>query len=507
MSPMSGCKIIPVIIVVGVFNLLAACTATRQATLQITGPPLPSPTSPSPTDIQQETPTPITSPEPAITPSEPAGMPVVPCLQVVDSFYSDTGQLRVVFTARCVTVGGLGDVSSDLWLWREETDTAEAYPLPAGAVTPRLSADHQLILFRKFLSETESELWVIGVDGGGERMLARVSYAEAMQRNPEATFFDLEYAWLKNTRRVVYRVSVGYDLGLSPYDTVFVVDAGTGEERVIVLPGEVYWLVYSPAGDQAAALTFEELRLIDTRTGQVQFSIALSGVPYSNQPQSYAPDGAHALVFGPEKIFVIDAQTGALQEIPLAFSPWGVGDAPAHLPGVYWLDGSSFYTVVVNLEGEEDFFFPEATFTVWEVDLSLGEARSISTFKGIVPNPDYYTSDLERLIYFHNVELNNPVQELNVADIRNGEDRLYATGTYRFSGWNMDNAHFLIQAEDGTLYLGGFDQELTLLPVPSTISSIRWVDAQRFLAIEYDDAQELRLYTLDGESILISSGG
>lgn len=506
---MPGCKIIPVVIVVGVFNLLAACTTvTLQDTPQITQPPLPSPTSLSPTDIPQETPTPTPSPEPAITPSEPAGVPAGPCLQPVESFSSDTGQLRVVFTASCVTVGGLGDVPSDLWLWREETGVAEAYPLPAGAVTPRVSADHQLILFRKFLSETESELWVIGVDGGGERMLARVSYAEAMQRNPGANYFELGYGWLQDTHRVVYWVKISYDLGLglSPYDTVFVADADNGEEQAIALPGKFYWLVFSASGDQAAALTFEELRLIGTRTGQVQYSVPLSGVPYGDQPLSYAPDGAHALVFGEGKIFVIDTVTGAIQEIPLAYLPWGVGDAAFHLPGVYWLDGSRFYAAVVNLEGGMEFFTPEATFTIWEIDLTVGKARSISTFKGTVPNPDYYTSDLERLIYFHNVELNNPVQELYVADIRSGEARLYKAGVYSFLGWNPDNSRLLIQAEDGTLYLGGFDQEPVQLPVPPLLSGIHWVDAQRFLAIVYNGTRELRLYTVDGESILINPG-
>jgi len=483
-------------------GLLAACAG--QPTLQFGPTAIPS-TEILPTPASTATPT--FAPQPRQSTTETPTAVAEPCLLLLKSYTSEAGLLRVVYATDCVNVFfGSPIFPTKLWLWKEESRSAEPFPLPQDAIDPRPSTDNQLILFRRVISSMESELWLIDSDGRNERRIATIEFNEARVIDP--TYVWLQYDWIHTSHKVFYSIRYNtYGVGGEPaYDQVVVADADTSQVHSLVPPDEVYELAWAPEGNQVAALKSEELLMIDTHGGRVQFAIPLEMPIVYHGTLSYSPDGKQLVVHTSGGMTVINTSDGTLRKMPLEYQLFGEGDSPCCLPPLAWLDETALYALIPNLPDGMISFDPRATFTVWLIDLDQLQSTPLSTFTGYLPQVSWISPDKTHLVYYRIPDLAGLVQEMYLGDILSGEYERYgpeSRGGHIF--WAPDSRRFLFQPDE-QLYLGQMGDESTPLGLVAYYPSIRWVDTERFLANGGPGPGELLLYSLKGEGISLATG-
>ena len=413
----------------------------------------------------------------------------IPCHQLQEAKIASTGALEVVYTTSDAYLLRL----LGLWLWSEDTQAAVPFPLPPDALGPTLSADHRWIVFQRYIGETQRELWVIDAKGQNERKLATVSLDEFKARDPYYSA-TVNYGWVPSTDKVYYLVDpTGGVGGPPPHDAFVLVSLDSGKAISLAKPGEAYNVVFAPDGRQAAVLTASELRLVSTQNGGVQFTLPLSlrnfGPGVSNSP-AYSPDGQYVIGFTDEGIVRLNAADGRWQVIPLKYKPIssGPGDSTDYWsPRITWVDNSTIFLPVTDYEPpggafEIDVFdllaHPDATFTVWRIDLASGTAQPVRTFTGFPPSV-VFSPDGKRLA-FSKPEGEDQFGKLFLADLNTG-DILETIESSEFIAWHPDSRrylHTLGEYPDVELYLGQIGEVPILL---GDTGSGHWVDAERFV--------------------------
>ncbi len=491
---------------------LIACADTR-ITPTPTAPRAPTATVPV-QSVPSETSSPPTSspavPEATATAMPAGGQFTYICLFLVEARTPESGPMQVVYASDCVSE--FDATPTKLWLWEEGQQLASAFPLPEGAVAPNISSDHAWILFRRDLDETMKEIWAVGSDGQHERKLATISLAEVGARYPGSVGAVLEYGWVGASHRMVYRLYPQFDLEAGAYDALVLVDAETGAVKPLAPAGEVGAVAYAPDGSQIAALAPGELRLIDARRGEAQFILPITTGMASPGILQYSPSGRHLVVFADEGIALVDAAQGSYQMLPIEFLLWGAGDTPLAKPKVYWAVDDVFFLATLHSEIEELF---EGNIEIWRVDAAAATAQVIQRFTGFYPSVSLAPKfGLRHLLYQKTLPENRALRELYLLDLMTGERRLYAEGEIDATRWNPRSSHFLftrleplegIQKSIDRTYLGHVDLEPRLLG--ENLGFVQWADDERFLSIKRraDGVDELRLHSLDGESLLIAS--
>ena len=374
-------------ILISIFiTLLVACAPQRVATLSptlaVTNPP-PSTATVEPSQALESTATPI-----------PVNVIALDsCRQIVEAKVSPAGILEVFFegddrsTSPIISEFGFSDSGQQTssGVWSEETQEAVHFPLPREALGPKISSDHRWIIFRRDTRATQSEFWVIGVDGKDKRKLGTVKLDDEMKARYPDGLFSLDYGWIPNTVIFFYEVDVTY--GQVPpliIDKFFVVDAHSGQSIPIMIPADTEKFEFAPAGSQMAILMESGLRVLSTQDGQEDYTIQAS----LNNP-TYSPDGKYIIDFIEEGILRIDARDGRQEIIPLKYtimSPRTEGPSYGPLPDFIWVDNSTL--LLTSLNSDERYIFspqkrdPGWTFTVWQIDLASGTAHPIQTFHG-----------------------------------------------------------------------------------------------------------------------------
>lgn len=412
-----------------------------------------------------------------------------------ESVAAPTGPLRVSYSS--------GNTAG---VWREEWNMVQLFPLPADATNALITADSEHVVFSRHPDDDTTEIWVMDTDGNA-RKLASASKSAYLQNQPEYVIdATLSYRWLGSSHELAYAWSPEFD-GLGgelPYDTVTVVTAETGNPRVVITPGETVGYKSSPDGSQIAAFTPNELRLIYTADGSIQHTLLLDGIKTAD----YSKDGRYLVLFIPNAIAIVDTLDGTHRQIPLAYTPIGMGHHSVS-PGVIWQEANtSFYTIVPNSTDFSQAIDPSATFTIWQIDLPTATATPLNTFTGFAiearlsPNAHY-------AVFWTQTPDNN--RTLYLADVLTGETVVYETGsTLELFGWLPDNTHFLFKLTNSS------EPQLGHLCAPPTSQDnisqkVVWVDAQRFLqlhSISGDDINgewEIRLRSLDGQDTLVTA--
>lgn len=461
----------------------AAATATGEPTATATAHPTRTlvPTSDAGTE-----PTPTSEPTTIATPTEAtnAGLTSTPA--------ADAEPLRVV-------VG----TEQTLHVWDEATGTTTEVLLSEDAMAPRLSDDRTLIAFRRPVDKETQELWVLPADGGDAHHLTTIAAAETLARYPDAVDVSFSHRWVPDTHLLAYSTHPHFDaLGDVPSEAVRIVDAETGESHVVLPAGEVNAVTYAPDGRQLAALTADELRLVDTRDGSVSFTLPLPLRDLRDQSVDFSPDGRQLVVFTTEGIVIVDTETHAHRSIDLTYDPIGVGHTSV-TPPIDWIDDTTFRTLTV--EDDTTVWQDDAAFTVWEIDVTAATKRQLNTLDGFVLSAAF--SPDGRRLAFYEAEGNH--RTLYLAE--DGEPpRAYDDGRLpEFVGWAPDSTRFLYRFADAEeLYLGdvaGEPARLDVQPV-ATLHDVRWVDDDRFLAIDGGAGElRLRLHTLASDSTLIAT--
>lgn len=432
------------------------------------------------------------------------------CAEIVDARDSGAGTFQVVFAgdeARPVDTiysefGFYDDAQHDtLSLWSEDTAQSLPYPLPADAWGPKISTDHRWILFRRDVTETQSEFWVIGTDGKNEKKLGTVVLDNEMRARYPQSDFGLNYGWIPNTNKFYYYVDASQGIEPLTVERFILADANSGQVTKLNLPAEVKLFRFAPDGSQIAVATESDLHMVNTQAGEAQFTIPVS----LNNP-NYSPDGKYLIDFTNEGVLRIDANNGGQLNIPLKYTimeccPGGDGPRLRTLPNFQWLNNTTF--VISSLISDQQFiirpFEPNPsgwTFVLWKVDIANGTTLPSATFNGD-PDSVIFSPDGMR-IAFSNLETGNQPRratELYLADASTGE--IFETFTSadnslpEFIAWSPDSKQYLYLRDNGgrtaedevirEMFLGEIGEEpVTLGNVEGKQPAANWLSPKRF---------------------------
>lgn len=447
-----------------------AVSGAEEATTTATVEPGPSATTPAPPA------TAIATSQAPATEGSPAAQPAAP------------QPLRFVYVK-----------DGKLWLWREETGQAAEIPVQGEPVAVCASSDGKLIAYRVRLSDTESEIRVVGTNGQGDHKLATTNTAEVPQRYPGTEqYYVPTFDWVPDTHLVYY----GYQLtccgeGYSTLEATHFVDADSGDLRFTLAGGEVDLIRYAPGGRQLAALTATELRLIDTGDGQVLYRFPVENTSMRGLNMSYSPGGRWLVAVTKPGFTVVDTQSGARRDIPFTYQPYGMGNWLL-FPPINWLgDGPIFYSTF-STDSVDTLWSEQSHCTVWRIDAEEGTVASVYEFTGGVWLAQL-SPDRTRLLYRR---IRAPrVLDLYLADLTTGQEVLYDTGegiNVASYGWAPDSLHFAYRySEAGDVRLGSVSADPA--PLQPASRGTTFLDADRYLTVEQvGDAQRHEVVSLSG---------
>lgn len=394
--------------------------------------------------------------------------------------------------------------------WDEATADTSTLPLPAGVQDVVPSADHTLLAYSLETDVNIHELWVIpfaAADASEARLLATVNGNATLAHYANAVRTSLTFHWIKNTHLITYTVAPIFEaLGTVPYEDLNVVDAGSGEQWTLIPRDGINFFTYSPDGSQVAAVTTSELRLIATADGSVQFTIPLTFNELADQSISYSPNGHHLVVFTQDTLYIINPADGSQRSIPFEYPLIGLGHTVATPQIVWGKDGESFYTLVASADNVVILLEPDATFTVWQIDVANATATEIITYQGFVLSA-VFSPNVQFLAYWVQ---NGNARTFYITAL--GSDPIeYTSGDLlEFVAWNPASTHFIYWFwEQHQPLLGSFDLDAipTTLEFGARTERLEWVDSERLLILSALSEQEwaLQVATLDGETQSIAT--
>lgn len=399
--------------------------------------------TPSPTPVITNTPFATTTPQPTQT-LEPTPIPSIhaekiplgSCGQIIEAKISGAGVLEVVYET----------YDRNLTTWSEDTQVVFPIPFPLlpDALDPKLSIDHRSIIFGRDSGESQSELWVMDVDGQNEKRLATLQYEVGRTYG---------YDWVPNTNKIFYYAGEPFQYDVWDYDKFVVVDVNSGRAISLKMPPEVIATEFAPDGSQMAIRTENELRVLSMQDGRVQFTIQAR----LNYPR-YSPDGKYIFYFIDKGILRIDAMNGQQQIIPLkytimTYSPVFEGYFET-LPSFRWVGDSTL--LVASLDSDQRYVArynetnPNSwTFKVWQVDLTDGTTHPSRSFSGD-PSSVIFSTDGNRFAFFK-IELSDSPESLHLAslpgtlylaDLNTGEI-LETIKDGHFEAWQPDSSQYI----------------------------------------------------------------
>jgi hypothetical protein len=450
------------------------CTAVNQ--------PEPTPTATAvsisvqrtavPTEQASSTPTPTPVPTATATPTAVATATFIPTSAAIDFPAYEcpiettgvtssppplTDSLRVAF------VGPDG-----IHLWRAETGASEII-YPANDVTAlKMSDDGERIAFTRGEYE-ELELWVMDGDGRHPRLLVTAADLKA-RHAPEKP---------------------GYVI----------------PRRLDWLPGS-HLLAYTAIGHEEGLLVtfYDNLHLIDVDSGAITEALpAGSGGDFF-----FSPDGRYVALVNDTSLSLLDRENGDHRRDILTWEALGISHE-YHRPRPAWTpDSCSLMLPVSNAKDNIDAAYnPDASSTLWRVDVDGAAPQEVTTFVGAPLGVDF-SPDRNWVGYSRVDATPSRGRELHLAAVDNAWNIIYARGdNLHLQNWLPDSSGFVFRAlTDDQVLLGRLCQEPIPLPLPETPNSfvreIEWIDPYRFL-FTVDQPPQLFLGDLNGEQLLIGS--
>jgi Tol biopolymer transport system component len=378
----------------------------------------------------------------------------------------------------------MGDVSglqivypknNNLWVWSEGVTRQITR---GGNVNGfKLSDDGNKVAFTRMVSYPTSELWVINIDGSGERLLVSTDDLQALGksseteeiRQSESYILLSPYAWVPGTYTIAYGTyrSIRYDGTIYHYD-LNLVDAETGKKWTILAPGSGGKFIYSPDGSQIA-------------------------------------------IFTRQQIFIVDADGSNRHDNLLEFQMPTFGEAHIFPEPVWSADGQY---LLLGLPPDDPMNNPTLPTTLWQVPADGSPAIRLGTTKYPVLPEGYnvtFSPDLKQLAYTtEGPGLSGYGFEIHIANFDGTNDRVIQAGKMLyFWNWSPDGQHFIYYShpEPDAWYISDLDGNATVMDFLPVDVQLAWVNNESFLHYVHCGAQncayELRLASIDGETVVI----
>ena len=148
---------------------------------------------------------------------------------------------------------------SNVWLWVEGQEAAQL-TRRGGVEQIKLSDDGAVVAFTR-----GGELWMVRADGTDERPLVSIDDLEAIQLAMSVKNEVLlhSFAWVPATHTLAFNTREDAEIGLVPNDDLRVVDADTGEQELLLVPGDGGEFTHSLDGLQIAVVSPGSISLVD----------------------------------------------------------------------------------------------------------------------------------------------------------------------------------------------------------------------------------------------------
>jgi hypothetical protein len=407
---------------------------------------------------------------PTATPTSTPGPRLPVCLKAPTPLQTGPAPakpVQVVFTKE-----------GDVWRWREGGETVRLTQL--GDVREVISSDDGLVIsFVRGSDESAvyngreeyrtPELWAVNNDGSNVRQLLSADelIALAGDASPGLRADFHELSWVSGQHVLAFDV-FPWGLGARPRDAIWLIDADTGERRVLLPPGKAGNFVYTPDGGQIALI-------------------------------------------GPTAISLVNADGSDLRPNLVTYPGAGLGEH-TYRPSVWWSADSRSLRTVVPTTSEYDAVMP---FAIWNVPVRGTSPAQLGT----VVASGFSVSlspDLATIAFWRPDSPRSNLRDLYLANADGtGEGVYHADYDLEFLGWAPDSEHFAFwKFGEWIPQLGQLCGGFVPLTDVST-ASFRWIDASRFLFVSSPKASrlrppdlfgpwELRLGTVGGASILIA---
>jgi Tol biopolymer transport system component len=383
-----------------------------------------------------------------------------------------------------LTDGSMGDVAGlevvypkndNLWVWsagltRQLTKNGNVSGF-------KLSSDGNKVAFTRVVSYPIYELWVINIDGSGERLLVssddlltlgKSSETEEI-RQSESNVLLSQYAWVPGTYTIAYGTyrSIKYD-GSIYHDDLNLVDAETGEKKILLPPG--------------------------------------SGGKFH-----YSPDGSQIAIFTQQDLSIVDADGNNRHDKLLEFQTPTYGEAHYFPTPVWSADGQY---LLLGLPPEVPMRNPTLPTTLWRIPADGSPAIRLGTTTYPVLPEGYsvkFSPDLKYLAYTTEASAASEQRyEIHIANYDGTGDRVVQeAGMLYFWNWSPDGLHFIYYSHPGpdAWYISDLDGNSTVMDFLPVDIQVDWVNNESFLYYVHcgiqDCAYELRLTSIAGETVMI----
>ena len=358
---------------------------------------------------------------------------------------SETSVLRVAFIKE-----------GNVWLWSEGGE-ARALTFAGEVTSLEISDDGEVVAFAR-----EIELWAVNSDGSGERRLIDIEDIAAMVERGDPGVRVYRFEWVPGTHVVAFNTRLELEVGLALNDDLHLVDADTGEQRVLLPRGEGGEFHYSPDGRQIAIVRSGTITLVDADGGNRRDAL------------TYTP--------------------------PVTYSEFQYYARP-----VWAADSGSLRVFIPPVDPLAQ---PPQLGSVWHLRTDGWAARLIGS---IAANSPAFSPDLSHVAYLEQAEGAPPGSSeggLLVTNLDDGETVPYDAQANNVYEWSPDSQHFaymttlqLPQAQIGQL---GSDPVPVYEDPEVAAIDVRWIDAERYLFTTIDaQGRSILLGEIGGPSTVV----
>ena len=376
----------------------------------------------------------------------------------------------------------------DIQLWDETTGQSHTV-LRAGDVNSvLLSDDGQLIAFtRRALVEQPElveyvSLWATDRDGKNPRELVSAeSLRQRLNPAPSDSTGLGQVAWIPGTHRLVYNGMTYYlpGQGSTHSKDIYVVDADTGANAVL-------------APD------------------------VMPDTPFINAWEFViSPDGQQIALFSNTILSLINADGSNRRQAVLTYPAIGGGDAIL-LPRGVWTQDSSAFLFTGPMRSESMFVL---NYTIWRVPADGSVPQSLGTLMDSHSSSVTFSPDGKQIAFYQDLNGDKTIQpdDYRILPLAGDVGPLAIPASPEFPShanlhWSPGGQAFLLKDHALVQLCQGATQasEVCGSSMPlgdyEFISSLQWVDSQRFLLASYEPTM-LSLRGLNGTVIPIHSAG
>jgi Tol biopolymer transport system component len=352
---------------------------------------------------------------------------------------------------------------NNLWLWQTDgtqTQLTDSYD----AFAPKISPDGKLVAYLKGWDIYNAELWVMNIDGSGNRQLVGTDHLAALPRETEAVGTMIgDFVWVPSSHTLAYNTIQLFEVPSSPQNNdLRLVNADNGKQTLLLEPGLGGKFTYAPDGSQIALVTPVSLSIINAdgsnRRDILTFPVIFTNGGWNLYPHPvWAPDSGHLRVAIPPQ----DALNN-----PQAFTfIW-------HIPA----DGSMPHMA--------------------------GEFVSIPAY---VSAP-LISPDTLKVIFLAAAGEAFDQLELRFLDLTDGSQTALYAGNISLHNWNPDSVRFVFTQDFGAdFYLGQMDTPPDNIADVPVNRNLAWLSVDQFIFTSGDyENWELRIGARNMPSAIIA---